>query len=197
MASRGEILGEIEFFKRAGKLKRIGRRGWNLRGIECPENVADHTYRTALLCLYYGKKFGLDYGKLVSLALLHDINEAETGELVTGDKFKRVSERQKLANGLGALKKITASLPKKTAVEYTSLWKEENSRANREASVARDLNKLELAIQALEYELSGHPGERLEDMWEHAKEEIQDKRLKEVLSELEKMRPSKGKMKRA
>ncbi|MFH0961860.1 MAG: HD domain-containing protein [archaeon] len=189
MASDAEVKGEVGFFLRAGKLKQIGRRGWTLRGIETPETVADHSYMTALLALYYGEKFKLDVGKVVGLALLHDINEVETGELV-GDKFKPVKEKEKIANGSEAVGKVVSGLDAKFRKEYAALWKEENTRGTPEASIARDLNKLELAFQALNYELRGHPGERFEDMWEHARESVRDKRLKAVLSKLERSRPS-------
>jgi putative hydrolase of HD superfamily len=186
------MAGEIDFFLEAGKLKRIGRRGWTFRGVEIPETVADHTFRTALLCMYYGEKFGMDVEKLVSLALLHDLNETETGDSV-GDKFKKISDREKFSKGIGAMERVTAGLPKKMKEKYLALWKDENERLSPEGSLARDLNKLELAFQALEYEMGGHPPELIEDMWGHVAESVRDKRLLEVLRKLKKMRPRKRK----
>ncbi len=187
-----EISGEIAFFTLLGKMKRIGRRGWNLRGIETPETIADHSYRTAVLAYYYAEKFGLDVAKTVGLALLHDINEVETGEN-PGDKFSAISKEKKIRDGQASLKKITFGLPKAIAKKYSEMWADENLRKGKEASIARDVNKLELAFQALDYELAGHPGERLDDMWAHAKKNVYDLRLKAVLSSLEKMRPGKRK----
>lgn len=185
---------DLGFFLKVGKLKQTGRRGWNLRGIEMPETVADHSFRTALMALHYGKKLGLDAGKLVALALIHDLNEAETGEQSTSDKFKRISESEKMRKGADAMKRTLSDLPPAAQKEYVSLWKEENSRGSREGSFARDLNKVELAIQALEYELAGHPRERLEDMWEHARSSIKDSRIKALLREAERMRPREKKL---
>lgn len=187
-----EISGEIAFFTLLGKMKRIGRRGWNLRGIETPETIADHSYRTAVLAYYYADKFGLDVAKTVGLALLHDINEIETGEN-PGDKFAGISKEQKVATGKISLGKVTKGLPTAIAKKYSEMWADENLRKGREASIARDVNKLELAFQALDYELAGHPGERLDDMWAHAKKYVYDPRLKAVLASLEKMRPGKRK----
>jgi putative hydrolase of HD superfamily len=185
-----EIRGELDFFVKAGRLKYTGRRGWTFRGVEIPESVAAHSYRTALLGMYYGKKFGLNTCKVVSLALLHDLNEAESWDTVA-DRFSKLPEEKKIAKGLSDLKVVLASLPKEVQKEYASLWLEENRKASLEGKLARELNKIELAMQALDYETAGHPGETLEDLWEHVRASVKDARLRRILAILKKMRPKK------
>ncbi len=189
--SEREAKGELEFFLKAGRMKSTGRRGWTFRGVEIPETVAAHSYRTALLALYYGRKFGVDVGRIVSLALLHDLNEVENGDTVA-DKFTKLPEKQKVAKGLGELKGVLATLPKGAQKEYAAMWLEENNKSTPEGRLARELNKLELALQALDYEMAGHPGETLDDLWEHVGKNVRDPRIRRLFSMLRKMRPGKG-----
>ena len=63
----------VKFFGIAGKLKRIPRSGWVEVGVQQPESVADHTFRTSILCMIYSDLEGLDELKLLRMALIHDL----------------------------------------------------------------------------------------------------------------------------
>ena len=55
---------EIEFLRKAGKLKATKRTGWIIEGITSPESVAEHSFRTALMALVLGhSRKDLDVGK--------------------------------------------------------------------------------------------------------------------------------------
>ena len=74
-------IGLIEFISEVGRLKRLPRTGWVESGVPDPESVADHSFRVALLTLVLADLKGLDALKAVRMALIHDLGEAETGDL--------------------------------------------------------------------------------------------------------------------
>lgn len=59
------------------------RTGWELRNVDSPESVAAHTWGTAALCLLYADQEDVDRQKAVTMALIHDLGEARTGDIAT------------------------------------------------------------------------------------------------------------------
>src|SRR3989338_4168161 len=82
----------FEFFKTAGRLKKIKRTGWVLKGVKNAESVADHTFRVALMCLVLGKNRKLNLLKLLEMALVHDLAESVIGDI----RVERGSESLKI-----------------------------------------------------------------------------------------------------
>jgi len=178
-------MSELErIFEAAGKLKRVKRTGWTYISIKNPESVADHSYRTSLMAFLLGKKLGLDENKMIKLALLHDLAEAETGDLVVegkGPLFNTTKEeKQKLERG--AAKKIFKNSG------CLELWEEYEDKKSPEAKAVWEIDKLEMALQALEYEKEGYPKKDFEDFWGTAKNQIKTKELKKILSQLKNLR---------
>src|SRR5690606_5214441 len=66
----------------AFRLKDEARGGWLLRGVRDPESVAAHSWGTALLCLLYADDAGVDRDRAMVMALVHDLAEARTGDVV-------------------------------------------------------------------------------------------------------------------
>ncbi len=79
----------IDFVLKALRLKEEVRAGWALRGVRDPESVADHCWGTALLCWLYAPTGGgngddaIDRDRAVAMAIVHDIAEAEMGDVAT------------------------------------------------------------------------------------------------------------------
>jgi 5'-deoxynucleotidase YfbR-like HD superfamily hydrolase len=73
----------LEFAHIIGKLKSLVRTGWTRYDVRDPEDVADHSFRTALLALVLAKEAGVDAEKAVAMALVHDIGEAKIGDIIT------------------------------------------------------------------------------------------------------------------
>ena len=134
-----------------GRLKRVPRTGWALRGIPGPESVADHTYRTALLAMVLGDRLGLDTNRMVRMALLHELSECRTGDIPSGaipTEQKTALERD-LARDL-----LTAAGDEGPYWELIEDFLEGNTR---EARLVRDLDRFEMLLQALEYQDAGFP----------------------------------------
>ena len=80
----------VQFWALAARLKAEPRRGWlkQLR-LQRNESVADHSFALSLLCLFEGERRGYNVERLLKLALLHDLEEAITGDLTPQDKESR------------------------------------------------------------------------------------------------------------
>ncbi len=137
----------VKFFNTVGRLKTTPRSGWVEIGIRQPESVADHTFRTSILCMIYSDLEGLDHLKLLRMALIHDLPEAITGDL-TPSKKTTEGERKEEAG----MQQILDLLPKKQRESYMAIWNEYQECETAEAKAVRQLEKVEMALQAKEYE---------------------------------------------
>ena len=178
----------VELIHTSGELKKIKRTGWGYRGIKDAESVADHSYRTAIIALFLGKNFGLDAEKILKIALIHDLAEAITGDLVVdgkGPKYDTTKEKKHELE-VKAIKKILLGFSDYDA--YLSLWNEYEDKGSPEAIIVGEMDKLELAFQAIEYEKEKRTKIPLDEFLATAKKGIQNPLLKQIMEELEKER---------
>ena len=140
----------VKFLEITGILKRTPRTGWVDVGVYQPESVADHTFRTAFLCMLYADMEALDPLKLLRMALLHDLPEAVIGDLTPKQKTAETKENEETA-----ITHILGLLPKKQKENYLAVWDEYQEGKTREAKAVRQLEKIEMALQAKEYEKLG------------------------------------------
>ncbi len=178
----------IEFAKTIGKLKTIPRTGWVREGVEKAENVADHSFRTAVLAMILGPKLDVDSAKLVKMALIHDVGEITTSDIVVdrGENIDRSLKLEKEKKEALALKEIFGFTDIKN--EVSSLYEEMIEQQTKEAVVMKQLDKLEMAIQALEYEQE--QGKRLDEFFVNAKLYMREPLFKELLVQVLKQRPT-------
>lgn len=144
---------DIDFLLKALELKDEKRTGWELRNIEDPESVADHSWSTAFLTLVYGmKEENIDTDHAIKIALVHDLAEAETGDIATRakdvDQGKSENEKNELEHHF--FEKLTDTLGDDNIRE---LWKEYEQKKTDEARFVKDMDKVELCLQALKYEI--------------------------------------------
>jgi putative hydrolase of HD superfamily len=170
------VLGE------AGALKSLRRAGWVRVGLREVESVADHSYRLALLALLIGPRLGLDTDAMVRLALLHDLGEARLGDLTPAD---RVPPAEKHRRESAAVAAIVAALPEAGALHRQ--WQAYADGATPEARVVQQLDKLEMALQALAYERAH--GVDLQEFWDSARAALQEPLLIALYDRLAAQRP--------
>lgn len=142
-----------ELQSRLMTLKLLPRTGWLQRGQRDPESIAEHSFAVAALALLVGDLIpGIDRGRLLAIALLHDIAEALIGDLpasarrLFGAGAKHEAERKAMAE-------LFAGLP--SADEYLALWEEYAAGDSREARLVKALDRVEMLAQALAYERAG------------------------------------------
>jgi len=154
-------------------------------GIKNPESVADHTFMMSILCMLLGDIRNLDTLKMLKMALLHDACESIIGDL-SSNKKKKEFEKMKLEDK--AMIHILNTLPNNIKKMYTKLWKEFQDGSSEEAKLVREIDKLEMALQALEYEEEGYDRGKLSEFWESARQTINDPRIKAIFKIIEAQR---------
>ncbi|MGE0884616.1 MAG: HD family hydrolase [Blastocatellales bacterium] len=175
----------IAFLTELQRLKAVPRTGWLLRGIRDVESVADHSYGVALIAmlladLAQSRGFEPDVEKVLRMALLHDLTEARTGDLP--NTIKRYFDQNSLHAadeniadeillGLGAL-----------GEEYQLLWREYEERETLEARIVKAADKLDLLLQAMEYEKGG--ARKLREFWENSDIDFSDLKIDELIGGL-------------
>ena len=135
------------FCEAALNLKGVRRQGWVDAGLERPESVADHSYATAVLAMVMADMDKLDAGRAVRMALLHDMAEGITGDMVPG----RVDPAVKRRLERDAMDRILGNLPAPLRDSYTSIWEEYLAGNTPEARLVHDADRLEMGLQARRY----------------------------------------------
>ena len=153
--------GLMEFWELASRLKREKRRGWMQKlQLSDVESVADHSFAVGMLSLYEGERRGYNMEKLLKMALIHDLEEAVTGDLTPRDR-QRKGARGVVRMRASAEAQILAGMPSQTRSEYRRLWTDLKLGTSREARLVKNLDRLEMALQAKEYEAQGARREKL------------------------------------
>jgi putative hydrolase of HD superfamily len=136
------------------RLKDEPRRGWVLRGVEGPESVADHSWGTALLCLLFAEAAGVDLGEALAIATLHDLAEAVTGDVAARSdvRLREVSLEDKAVREVAAIDELLAGFD---GAALRRRWDDYETSATPEARFVRDMNLIELCLQALAYQRGG------------------------------------------
>ncbi|MHA1299759.1 MAG: HD domain-containing protein [Candidatus Helarchaeota archaeon] len=173
----------IDLIKTIGKLKKIKRKGWIRRNINDEiESVADHSYLLTILSMIIADKVGLNKEKLIKMSLIHDFPESLVGDITPFEKT--IDEKYKLE--LQAMKKICSKL--KNSEEYYSLWLEFEEGKSKEAKLIRQLDKLEMVFQALDYELRGTEPKKLNEFWDYTEQKLTNSFLINLFKMLKKLR---------
>lgn len=129
-----------------GLLKRIRRSGWWHAGVRDPESVAEHTMRTAQLAALIAAEEGADHARASFLALWHDSQEARTGDLPhTVEPYLAKPDPRIITADQ------TEELPERSRDAIRAAVDEYEARQTAEAICARDADKLEMLLQAVEY----------------------------------------------
>ena len=170
-----------KFFENVLELKNIPRQGWKEKlGIDNPESVADHSYSTATLSMILSDMKGLDSEKIIRMALLHDLAESIIGD-ITPD---HITKNQKIAKENHAIKQILKNLPNGITESYFEIWNDYQKKLSKEAILLHEIDKLEMAFQAKFYQKKDVSREKLKIFFDTAKMEIDDKNLRDILSNI-------------
>lgn len=151
----------LEFARLLGNLKTTPRTGWVRRGVPKYESVADHSWRMAALSLLLPRD-ELNVSKCMQLAIVHDMAESLVGDIAPGDNVTK-EEKQTLESN--AMKQIASILAKATTTSnpedaskndpsrhLLELFHEYEERKTKEAVAVKDLDLLDMIVQADTYE---------------------------------------------
>ena len=144
-----------------------------------PESIADHMYRMAVMALVAGMASGdggggggggggadipdpepgcpatsspppLDVSKCVLLALAHDVAEAIVGDIAPGDGVAKADKAAREAAAMNDIRRMLGGGP--VGDRLATLCAEYEAGASPEAVLVKDLDKVEMVLQAGEYE---------------------------------------------
>ena len=167
-----------EFFQKVLELKNVQRRGWKEKlEINNPESVADHVYSTAIMSMILSDLEGLNTEKIIRMALLHDLSESITGDIIPDDMTKD----EKVNKENHAMKQILKNLPDKISKSYFEIWNEYQKKSTQESLLLHDIDKLEMALQAKFYQNKGISNEKLQVFFNSALENIKNKNLRNII----------------
>jgi putative hydrolases of HD superfamily len=165
-------------------LKRVIRTGWKRKGIINPESVADHSWMVTMLVYILAPHFNIDREKAIKIALIHDLGEISASDIVW-EQGKQIigSQEEKHSKERASIKKNFSSYP-----DYINLWEEYISQQSEEAKFVKHLDKLEMLIQAYEYEKNRENQESLQEFWENVEKYLKDTEFEPYLNELKLLR---------
>lgn len=140
----------LDLLLTANVLKTTPRTGWHQRGVPMPEDVAAHSWGTAMMALTLAEMSDeeYDHGRLLSMAVLHDLAEAEVSDIprlavrFLPDGAKNEAEAQALAEMLDGLP---------VSHTWTAIMDDYKNEASPEARLVRDADRLEFLLQAWVY----------------------------------------------
>jgi putative hydrolase of HD superfamily len=172
----------IRFYFEFAHLKGLYRQGWLARGMapEQCESVAEHSFGVALTALVLAERIfpELDLLKVLRMALIHDMGEIYAGDIIPGDQIsdeeKNQLERDSVIRTFGLLTNGT---------DYIDLWEEYERGISPEAKFVRQIDKLEMALQASVYE--HQESKDLDEFFQSARIEISSQPLIAILKELQ------------
>ncbi|KAL4559672.1 hypothetical protein LXL04_031815 [Taraxacum kok-saghyz] len=164
-----------------GMEKTTKRKGWINHGIKGPESIAHHMYRMALMALIAGDVPGINRERCIKIAIVHDVAEAIVGDITPADGVPKVEKSRleqaalnEMCNVLGGGMRVRRGRLKKRKINHQctsmimesmtndvdatknvlarELWREYEDNASLEANLVKDFDKVEMILQALEYE---------------------------------------------
>ena len=137
-----------DFLFEAGMLKKTPRTGFQFLG-SGSENVAEHSFRTALIGFVLASMAGANAERSALLCLIHDFHEARTGDfnyvnsMYNSSKQRLAMEHALMGTGLSAL--------------VLALWDEQDSRESPEGRLSRDADQIDLILNLVQERVLGNP----------------------------------------
>lgn len=171
---KNQLLNLVSFFRIVCNLKTIKRSGWiHKSNITSPESVADHSYSMCMMSMILAEIINLDSRHIMKMVIIHDLAESLVGDHMPDD----ISSEEKQLVEDKAMKKIISKLPNSLRKNYLNIWNEYNDNITVNAKFVHNMDKLEMALQAKEYEFEGYPKELLQPFIKSATDYISNERF--------------------
>lgn len=123
-------------------------------GIQNPESVAEHSFRTAVIGYYLAHLEGVDPYRVIVMALFNDIHESRINDLhKMGHYYIDFKEAERKV-----FKDQVKHLDRRVKEELERFRREYEVQRTKEGIAARDSDILECLLQAKEYSEQGYPG---------------------------------------
>jgi len=182
LLSNKEVSAIVEAYFEFNHLKQLYRQGWLQRGVpeqHC-ESVAEHSFCVTLLALFLADAYfpELNLQKVICMALLHDLGEIHAGDFTPLHKVEPL-EKQHLERQ--SVQQVLSKLPSSST--YLALWEEYEAGISPEAQFVRQIDRLEMGLQASVYSHQGLVDPK--SFFASAEKAITDPNLLNILKELD------------
>ena len=178
----------VAVFFEFNHLKALFRQGWLHHGVpkEHCETVAEHSLGVALLALFLadGHQPPLDRNRLVLMGLLHDFGEIYAGDVVPG----RMSLADKHELERRSVERVFSKMPR--GADYLAVWQEFEDGQTPEARFMKEIDRLEMGLQASVYEQEGIGGD-LSAFFASTDKALSTPRLREIYDALFQLRAAR------
>ncbi|MEX2721328.1 MAG: HD family hydrolase [Candidatus Wukongarchaeota archaeon] len=197
----------IDFLLKIGRLKRYPRMGWIVSGVNLAEieTVGAHSFRTALIALILSmrekelSRNEIDIRRVLEMALLHDFSEAVLQDIdrrvipYFGEEFKQLKKRAEKR----AVEEIISSMGDhvETKRAFLGVIEDYMLEKSKESKIVQVADRLEVLIQAFEYEQLGYPKKLFEDFWSNIVKEVENSGIKSANKLLEELLRSRNRKK--
>jgi len=149
--SGDDTTGLADLLYEFGLLKRYKRTGWLVAGVRDPESIAEHSFRAAVIAAVIARLEGADPERAAFMSLFHDTQETRITDIpYIGKRYLKAAPNEEVtADQIRGLPGEVAEMVGGAVAEY-------EEKASLEAVCARDADKLECLIQAVEYREQGN-----------------------------------------
>lgn len=136
------------FLYEVGTMRRLPRmHRQTLLSEDTTDTIASHSYRVALIGWFLAKKENVDPYKVVMMCLLHDIEEARSGDHNWVHKrYVKIFDDEIIKDQLGAL----------PYQDLKELYEEYSARETKEAKVAKEADRIDQILLLREYAWQGN-----------------------------------------
>jgi putative hydrolase of HD superfamily len=179
---------QIRFILEIDKLKSVIRRTY-IPGTSRKENDAEHSWHLAVMAMvlseYANEK--IDINQVIKMVLIHDIVEIKAGDTFCYDTAGAAKKAEKEKT---AAQEIYGLLPREQQLSFLQTWEEFEKGKSAEAKFARALDRLMPMLhnyftegkawqehgitKSQVVERNAHIAEGSTELWEYAKEIIED-----------------------
>src|SRR5262245_41195303 len=175
----------LDLFLELQVLDRVPRSGFVLRGVPDPESVTEHSWHVAFLVWALGARIqGIDLGRALGIALVHDLAELRVGDLPRTAAPYFPAGAKKSAE-TAAIADVLAPLPPEALDLYADYERGESP----EARLVQACDKLQLMPKVTAYE-TWHWG-ALAEFWNNP-ENFPDPGFAEVRALFEELKARRG-----
>lgn len=173
----------VKFLELVGNLKHQKRTGWVLRDVKDCEPIAGHMYRMTMMTFLLENNpetVTLDRIKCMEMALVHDLAEAMVGDITP---YCGVSREEKQNREMEAMHEI-AKLAGTSGAKLLELFHEYEEAKTEEAKFVKDLDRLDLVMQAFEYEKRDNCPDRLQEFFDNTEGKFNHSFVKNLVDEI-------------
>lgn len=153
MKNRDQLTRLADFLFEVGMLRKTPRTGYQFLGTG-QENVAEHSFRTAVIGMILARQLGADESHTMMMCLFHDLHEARTGD------FNYVAHIYNSSRRTQALEHCLAGTGLSDTV--LPLWEELETAETMEAQAAQDADQIDMILNLKE---QSDLGNKYADKW--------------------------------